>query len=64
MTGHSGVSVANTGWTIKFHTGGSFLVSELPDHTAQQPQAQRKTNQLSGQTGETVPLPAVPMDIA
>lgn len=36
-------SIENTGWTTKYHTGHPFWVSALPDHIAQQPQTQSKT---------------------
>lgn len=62
------VSVENTGWTIKYHIGGFFWVSALPDHTAQQPQTQSKTE--TKPTGSLGSLrsqslsPAIFMDIA
>ena len=40
---YADASVEHIGWTIKYHIGGSFWVSALPDHTAQQPQTQSKT---------------------
>lgn len=58
-------SIENTGWTTKYHTGHPFWVSALPDHTAQQPRTQSKTETKPTSSLGSLSLPsAIRMAIA